>query len=214
METVAEFREAYRKEKIGRLYSGPAHFLFTTTVSLAVVGYCIGRVTAVRWWELLVVPFTFLFANFAEYAGHRYSMHRPRFPRFVYRRHTLEHHHFFTDTEMAYDSTRDWKAVLFPPQVILFFLGGFGLPMGLLLTFATTANVAWLFVATAIGYFITYEFLHFAYHMEEASWVGRLGIVRRLRQHHTRHHDPTLMGKYNFNITFPIFDWVFGTNAP
>ncbi len=33
----------------------------------------------------------------------------------------------------------------------------------------------------------------------------------RLRHHHTVHHDPRLMNRYNFNITYPIFDWLFGT---
>ena len=35
--------------------------------------------------------------------------------------------------------------------------------------------------------------------------------MQTLRRHHTRHHDLALMGRWNFNITFPIADWLFGT---
>ena len=42
--------------------------------------------------------------------------------------------------------------------------------------------------------------------------LGVLGwIMKRLRWLHTTHHDPVLMQRYNFNITYPIGDWVFGT---
>jgi len=35
-----------------------------------------------------------------------------------------------------------------------------------------------------------------------------------LRRHHAAHHDPRLMTRYNFNVTFPIADRLFGTVAP
>jgi len=35
--------------------------------------------------------------------------------------------------------------------------------------------------------------------------------VARLRRHHTLHHDHELMSHYNFNITYPITDWLRGT---
>jgi hypothetical protein len=38
-------------------------------------------------------------------------------------------------------------------------------------------------------------------------------IVRVLRRHHTIHHDISRMTTENFNITFPIADRIFGTNA-
>ena len=36
-------------------------------------------------------------------------------------------------------------------------------------------------------------------------------MVRVLRRHHQAHHDLGLMQRWNFNITFPICDAVFGT---
>ncbi len=39
-------------------------------------------------------------------------------------------------------------------------------------------------------------------------------IIRALRTHHARHHDPRLMQRWNFNVTVPLFDAVMGTIAP
>ena len=35
--------------------------------------------------------------------------------------------------------------------------------------------------------------------------------MNRLRQHHIAHHNRKLMTRYNFNITYPICDRLFGT---
>ena len=71
--------------------------------------------------------------------------------------------------------------------------------------------MALLYVATAIGYFLNYEVLHFAYHTPATSSLARLPGMRRLRRLHTLHHRPSLMQDYNFNITYPIGDVLFGT---
>ena len=162
--------------------------------------------------EWLAVPVTFLYANLVEYWGHRVPMHRPvRGLKILYRRHAGQHHRFFTNEEMTYRDSRDFKAVLFPPVMIAFFLGGFAVPMWLLLLWLATPNVAWLAVATGMAYFLNYEWLHFAYHCDPASRVGRIPGVQRLRRLHRDHHDPALMARWNFNITYPIGDWIFGT---
>ena len=57
----------------------------------------------------------------------------------------------------------------------------------------------------------SYELLHFAYHSEPGSWLGRLPGMSVLRRHHIAHHDRQLMTRYNFNITYPICDYLFGT---
>ena len=57
----------------------------------------------------------------------------------------------------------------------------------------------------------TYELFHFAYHVDPQSWLGRLPLIYRLRRNHVLHHDKALMTRYNFNITYPICDRLFGT---
>ena len=114
---------------------------------------------------------------------------------------------------MAVTSARDFQMVLFPPVMLVFFLGALAAPIGALLGWALGPNVGWLFGATALSYFLTYEWLHLAYHLPPDGWLGRRALVRRLRRHHTVHHDPRRMTHANFNITFPIADWLFGTRA-
>jgi len=162
--------------------------------------------------EWLTVPFTFLYANLAEYWGHRGPMHHPtRGLKLIFKRHTKQHHRFFTNEEMGFDTSQDYKAVLFPPLMIMFFMLGFGGPYWLVLSFLATPNAAWIGVAVAVAYFLNYEWLHFAYHCSDDSWVRRIPGVGRLRRLHRDHHNPALMQSYNFNITYPVGDWLFGT---
>jgi hypothetical protein len=211
-ETVARFRTEYERTEPGKHYRGWAHFAFTSLGSLAVVVFALSRLSELRPLEWLTVPASFLVANLAEYLGHRHPMHhRKNGLGLVYRRHTQQHHHFFTHEAMSYASSHDFRMVLFPPVMLLFFLGAIGTPMGALLFVLATPNVGWLFVATAMGYFLTYEWLHFCYHLPLEHPVARLPLLSRLRKHHMAHHDLRLMGRYNFNITFPLCDRLFGT---
>jgi hypothetical protein len=209
---VAEFRAAYRRDEIGARYSGRLHFAFTSTVCLVTIGISLLNLQAVTPLEWLTVPVVFLYANGVEYLGHRGPMHHPvRGLRLLYNRHTKQHHRFFTHREMAFEGNRDFRAVLFPPVMILFFIGGFGVPMWLLLYWLASANVAWLALATGVAYYLNYEWLHFAYHCDPRSRVGRLPGLGALRRLHLQHHDPALMMRHNFNITYPVGDWLFGT---
>lgn len=211
-QAVEQARAAFRERHISKHYSGPLHLATTVSISLFVALLCavaLHEVTALEW---LTIPLTFLYANLSEYLGHKGPMHhRTRFLALIFERHTIEHHAFFTDEVATYDTSQDFKAVLFPPVMLLFFIGCFALPVGALLYFLLSPNVCFLFGLTVILYFLNYELLHFAYHMDPGSAVGRLPFMDRLREHHTHHHDRQLMNRYNFNITFPICDRLFGT---
>lgn len=210
-EVVRSFRATYRETQIGP-NRGWAHFGFTSLASLTVVAFAISRVRHVHAIELVTIPVAFFVANVVEYFGHKGPMHHPKKGLgLVYERHTRQHHHFFTHEAMAYESSRDFKMVLFPPILFFFFLGAIATPIAMLLFLIATPNVAWIFIAVAIGYFLTYEWLHFSYHLSELSILGKSSLSRALRRHHRTHHDKALMGKYNFNISFPICDWLFGT---
>jgi hypothetical protein len=214
MEDVAAFRASHRAEHIGASYNGWLHFATTSVVSLAAIAFAISRVSHPRWWELACVPVFFLIANLGEYFGHRGPMHhRRRGLAIIFERHTLQHHMFYRHDAMAAESPRDFQMVLFPPVMLLFFLGGLAAPIGLVFGVLGTPNLGWLFAATAVSYFLTYEWLHWSYHQPDDSWVGRLALVRVLRRHHTIHHDLARMTSVNFNITFPIADLLFGTSS-
>src|SRR5687768_15962739 len=98
---VARFRERYRVEEIGPGYRGLGHFAFTLTFSVLGIALCAMQVESPTPLEWLAVPATFLYANLAEYLGHRHPMHRPfRFLGLVYKRHSKQHHVFFTHEAM------------------------------------------------------------------------------------------------------------------
>ena len=211
-ETVEQARAEYHERYISQHYSGPLHLATTISVSLLIAllsAMMLEKISPLEW---LTIPLTFLFANLCEYLAHRRPMHnKTRFLGPIFTRHTIEHHSFFTHEAATYDTTQDFKAILFPPIMLLVFNGGVALPVGALLYFLISPNVSFLFVLTAILYFLNYELLHLAYHMDPHTWVGRLAFVVRLRRHHIRHHDTRLMTRYNFNITYPICDYLFGT---
>ncbi|WP_428265533.1 sterol desaturase family protein [Haliangium sp.] len=212
---VQEFRRDYRARELSPRYSGWGHFAFTSIGTLTAIAVAASWIEGLSPLELITVPATFLFANVVEYFGHRGPMHHPRRGlRLLYQRHTRQHHRFYTHAAMICESSRDFQMILFPPVMLGFFLGAVATPIGLLLYWLASANVGLLFAITALGYFLTYEWLHLCYHLEPSSWAGRLPFMSRLRRHHTRHHDPALMSSWNFNITFPICDRVMGTSHP
>ncbi len=211
---TADFRRYYHEQFVGPNYSGRAHLAFVLVFSLVGVLVCIGQLDQVHALEWLTVPLAFLYANLAEYLGHRFVMHR-KVPGLglIYKRHAGQHHVFFTRDQMALEGWRDCKAVLFPPILMIFFFGFFATPVALLLAWLFSANVAWLFVATGLLYYLNYELLHLAYHLPEDSRWLKLPFLKRLRRLHYLHHDTSMMASRNFNITYPIGDWLFGTRA-
>jgi hypothetical protein len=172
------------------------------------------RLSAPSAWELVTVPATLVFSNLVEWLAHRYLMHQRRFPLTVlYDRHTPEHHRVYRYESMAIRSRRELRLVLIPAAGVL----GIVLltaPVAAAAAALSSANVGWLFLMTSAGYVVGYELSHLAYHLPESSLVYRIPLLRALREHHARHHIPSLMQRANFNVTIPLGDWLFGTLAP
>ena len=211
-DSVARSRAVFRETRIPKRYSGYAHLATIVGFSALVAAMSLAMLDDVDLLEWVTVPLTFLYCNLAEYLGHRGPMHnKTRFLAGIFQRHTVEHHSFFTDEAISFDSPRDYRAVLFPPILLVFFFGFFAVPVGALLYYLVSPNVCFLFVFTAILYYLNYELFHFSYHLDPRSRLGRLPAIRHLRRNHVRHHNKALMTHYNFNITYPICDRLFGT---
>jgi len=207
-----QYRKTYRKAHIPDWYVGYLHLGFTVLMSVSIITWGIIQLENVRWYEWSMIPAAFIYANLMEYLGHRYVMHVPRTGlKAIYLRHSKQHHRFFTDQHMPFEGHQDFKVTLFPLLLVIFFFGVFGTPVWFLIHFLLGANMTWLFVIVAVAYFLNYELLHFAYHCREDSWLMKIPGFRRMRQLHLQHHVPELMNRYNFNITYPIGDWLFGT---
>jgi hypothetical protein len=209
---VERYREHYRATELPPGYDGRLHLALSFGGGALALAACLWQLQAVQPLEWLAVPASLAYANLAEYLGHRFPMHRPfRGLGPVYRRHAGQHHRYFSHEAMPLSDLRDLRAVLFPPLLVLFFFGLFGTPAWWLLARLFSANAAWLFLASGIAYFLNYELLHLAYHLPDAHPLTRLGPVRRLRWLHALHHDPARMAHSNFNISYPLCDWLFGT---
>jgi hypothetical protein len=211
-EPVRRFRAEYRADVVPAGYRGRTHAWLTFGGGSVALAACLWPLHDVRPLEWLAVPLTLVYANLAEYVGHRFPMHHP-WPglKAIYKRHAGQHHRFFTHDAMEVESARDFRALLFPPLLVAFFFGAFALPAWFVLAASLSRNVAWLSVASGVAYFLHYEVLHSAYHLPAEHPLARNRLIRRLRGLHRAHHDPALMVRYNFNITWPLGDWLFGT---
>lgn len=208
---TSEERRASIVDRVPASYRPAGHFVVPGLFGVAVLVACIVRLKTPTLLEAATVPLT-LFGGFAfEWRVHRDVLHRETWPMgLLYRRHELAHHVVYTYDDMQMRSWRELGLILMPVQAIfVVFTMTVGLALGVAALFGW--NVALLFVATSMVFFLSYEWLHAAYHLPQTSFVGRLGFVRLLRELHRRHHDPRLMKKWNFNVTVPVFDWLRGT---
>ena len=207
------FRDQYRA-RIAGWYNGWLHVAVIYGIGGLAMAVYVSQMADLRWREYLTIPVVGVACNIFEWALHRYVMHRPRQNRAlraIYKRHTLNHHQFFTREEMRFDGTRDWRVTFFPPYALVVFIM-MSIPPALVAGLLVSANVGWLQMATTTGMYLIYEFMHFCCHVDENRFVRWMPCVNTLRRHHTAHHDHALMMERNMNLTFPIADWLFGTS--
>jgi len=195
-------------------YSPTLHFAIPAAIGLSVLIAALVRLqtNALRPVELLAIPVSLLAGFGFEWRAHKDILHR-RLPLLgvLYERHELHHHVIFTDRDMAIRDRREWWYVLMPPYAVILVFLALVLPMAFVLERYISTNVAMLVSATSMVFFLSYEWLHLAYHLPPNHPIGRLSIIAKLREHHRRHHDPRLMKRWNFNVTVPLFDWLHGT---
>ena len=197
--------------RIPRWYSPWVHLLFPSIVGLAIITGALLLLRAVQAWELALVPVFFVISNATEWRVHRDVLHKRQwFAPILHDRHTPEHHVVFITNDMAMRSPREFRLVLVPAYgVLLLFVGTLPATVGLWLL--GIPNVGLLFLAQAMLYTVTYEWLHLSYHLPADSRIGRSRLISFLRRHHATHHDPALMQKWNFNVSLPLWDLIRGT---
>jgi hypothetical protein len=128
----------------------------------------------------------------------------------LYDQHTPKHHMLYLTDDMAIRDKREYRLVLIPAfGLFLIFIGQ--IPMNIALRWLGYPNVAWLYLATSIAYAVSYEWLHFSYHLPHGHPVAQNPIIKRLARQHAVHHDPRIMQRWNMNVTIPLMDYVMGT---
>lgn len=203
------------REKLSGIYSdnfnGYLYFGFANAVALAgIVGsvLMLRAPTPTAW---LTIPLTFIFANFAEWLAHRGPMHHKRdFLDMLFERHTMVHHIYFPHTDMTAPNHHHWGYVLFPWWAI-FLVYLTAAPFALLTGYVAGPNCGWLFMATGLAYYLLYEWLHLMHHLPPDHPISRTRAAAWLRRHHHHHHNHKLMARHNFNVSFPIADYLLGT---
>ena len=110
-----------------------------------------------------------------------------------------------------FENSKDFYMLFFPPIVIFLFCAIY-LPVNYFVaTKFLPPNAVWLYLLGSALYFISYEVVHFASHLPPEAKILKIGFFRYMRRHHQVHHDTRLMTDYNFNIVFPLCDWLLGT---
>jgi hypothetical protein len=207
----AAFRTEFRTH-IAPAYAGWVHVALIYALGAAAIWYCARQISQPSWYEFLIIPVAFCIANAFEWWIHRWVMHRPvKGLMGIYNRHTLAHHQFFTNVEPTIDNTRDFRIVFFPPYALVAFMA-LSLPPAALLMLLGLPNAGWLLLITNVGLYLNYELFHYCCHVKDDRLVRHIPLVNSIRRHHIAHHDPALMMERNFNLTYPIADWFFGTS--
>lgn len=195
-------------------YHGAMHLGFMLVVTLGAIWYCATQLDNPGFWDWMLVPAIALFGNWVEWAAHRYILHRP-VPGLeaVYKRHCTVHHQFFTHHDLGYEGHKEWRALLFPPFAPIGFIA-LSVPPALLAGWLISPNAGYLVVITMAGYYLLYEGLHTLSHLDDERYpfLKYIPLVNTVRRMHYVHHVLGFMQTRNFNLTFPICDWLFGTS--
>jgi hypothetical protein len=204
-----------RADHIEAGYSPWAHIGRTVGIaSVIAVGALVLAVRA-RPLDWALLPIFYVVANLIEWTVHRYPMHRPMWPRILYRNHALNHHLAFTDQKMAMHDARELTLIMMPwyTMIGLFVVAS---PVMVLAAVVRGPGLAGVFLLGAVAYFLSYEALHAAYHLSaevlERLGLARLAPFRALQVHHRHHHILRRMAHVNFNVTVPLMDHLLGTN--
>jgi len=211
---VEKFREDFRKNKIPRWYIPEFHLGTNIIIMISVFTYCIYHIQNINIIELMMVPLMLILGNFFVWAFHKYPLHRPfKFMANAYKIHTLSHHYFYTDEAIIYRDKRDFIILFFPVHFVLPVNGILFPALGYLAREYNilTPNASFLMIFMAALYLLLYEIFHFVSHLPSNSPVLNISFFKAAWKHHRIHHTIKYMGKYNFNIVFPLFDKLFGT---
>jgi hypothetical protein len=209
-QTTEAFRSRYRAD-IHPLYNPWLHGAFVLLFGLLAIAAFWSTVHQVQPLEWLAVPLTLLFFNFGVYGVHRHlGHHKKSFARMFYARHAGDHHSFFAPGHMTCDSARDWRVILFPAWLIVLQTVVITLPLWWLLM-QFNANVGGLSAGCLVLGYLAYEVFHACEHLPPANPISHLPWIRQMRRLHELHHRRELMQERNFNIVFPLMDYLFGT---
>lgn len=195
-------------------YSPLGHLVGNAVLTGGLVYLFAARMGEVRPWAWLFLPAALLVGNVVEFLIHRYPMHkRTRHLDRFFKSHTLVHHRVFDEHDFDVEAGRDVYFVLTTVHTTALSLGVLALVYAALLL-SVGPDVASITSIGLASYAMAVEVMHLVLHLPERwyqRWPLQWSLLRYLREHHRRHHDPRLMTRYNFNLAFPVTDFIVGT---
>lgn len=221
MENIPNDVQQYRNEWskiVPQWYSAKLHYFGTSAVSLPLVAYGFYHLWLNRnsnplsLYEWIMIPFFLAIASLVEYITHRYILHRRIWPlTHAYTEHTLRHHSYYTEAAIEATKQREYYQVFFPVWGVALIQYGVNLPISILLGTLYTENSGYIALIFGPLFFFVYETIHAICHFPANSKAFKIPGLWFLREHHRIHHNKSLMGKWNFNIVFPLWDWILKT---
>jgi hypothetical protein len=204
-------REQIQTDHTEASYSPTLHAATCALSAVATIGVSLWQLSNVAPWHWLAFAGTIVLNNAGEYGLHRGPFHHPvKGPaKWLYFKHTTMHHSVYDHDTMAMDDARDLKWILLPAWGFASTLAVMTPVIGAL--YWINPNLGWMYLLAQGTYYAVYEVLHTASHLPEGHWLTQNRLVKWVSRHHRVHHDPRLMGKYNFNFALPLFDWLLGT---
>lgn len=163
----------------------------------------------VIWTQLGSALFWILYGSFFEWYWHCCWMHRPRFPREAFHRHTLVHHTRYKGDESFYylQETGHPDHVLLKPYALPAIVAAH-LPFLYLIDRYVVHHTLLGALATIFLYFVTYEYVHWNIHVPRGHFIERFRWFQFLRTHHKLHHR---YYQWNYCVLFPLADLCLGT---
>lgn len=206
-EKVLKFREKYIAG-ISSSYNPFFHLLSMWTTALLVIIYSFNAVVLEGYLWLLILPI-FIFLNFVEWGIHKYVMHQKiNFPGLIdlYERHTFDHHQYFIESEMTFNTWKEMRVIAFPWQAMLAFLIA-GLFSGFVAYTLINSNAGYITLFSFMVYYLLFDLMHISCHFEDNIVLRNLPFINTIRRHHAAHHKKNKMTKINMNLTFPVADY-------
>lgn len=207
-----EYRQYFRTNVIPRYYSPALHVLFNFGLLIGSCLYTFLKIQSIGIYETVLFVMMMILGNFVIYFIHRYPLHKkyPFIAKHTFDIHSKQHHRFYTYQNYQFDSPKDFYILFFPMWTVAAFVGGFLPLLYILSSLIFEQPQVWTILFSATLYFLLYEFIHFASHLPPQHILLKFKPLAYMWRHHQTHHDPSLMSQYNFNIVYPLADWLFG----
>lgn len=149
-----------------------------------------------------------IYASFAEWALHKYIMHRKFIPRFPFNAHALVHHKLFRADSSYHASTPEQLQHVTFNWTDHLILNGIHLVLFMVLELATGWPILLGGLVASITYLFAYESIHYYFHVPSHHFFERHGWFRWLKHHHLIHHKQQFR---NLNVVLPLADFVLRT---